>query len=192
MMVVVARVGGASGARAAAAALACAGSDDRRSALLVELDAVRPPRPAPIATAAARALEERLAAHMPGAEVASRGKICQLTLPRDRGDDDALVERIATALPLARDSLAVVHLPPPLLQEMLGDPRTRPAGALLRADLRADRALTALVVADLLGRGIEVVVLKRAVAWLTGRAALLGILPGGGSALPPRAARLLP
>ena len=36
-------------------------------------------------SAAARALEERLAAHLPEAAVASRGALCHLTLPADRG-----------------------------------------------------------------------------------------------------------
>ena len=47
-------------ASAAAAALACAGSEADRAGLLVDLDCGRPPRPALIATAAARELEEIL------------------------------------------------------------------------------------------------------------------------------------
>ena len=43
--------------------------------LLVDLDPGRPPRPSLIATVAARELEERLAAHLPEAGVASRGRI---------------------------------------------------------------------------------------------------------------------
>ena len=69
-------------ARPIAAALACAGSDPDRAALLLELSDGRAPRPALVASAAARALEERLAAHLPEAGVASRGALCHLTLPR--------------------------------------------------------------------------------------------------------------
>jgi hypothetical protein len=193
MIVLVSSVGQAGGARAAAAALACLGSDSERAALLVEVGDARPPRPSLVATAPARQLEERLATHLPGAAVASRGRFCTLTLS---GDSDEAGERgwlegIAAAVPLVRDSLAAIHLPPGLLQEALGDPRVRPGGALLRADLAADRALTALAVGDLMERGLEVVVLKRPLAWLAGRAAMLGALPEAGPGLPARAGRLL-
>lgn len=189
MIALATHVGQAGEARAAAAALACAGSDVERAALLVELAGGRTPRPSLIATAAARELEERLAAHLPEAAVAARGRICLLT---PEGEDDDRFGRVAAALPLVRGSLAVVHLPPPLFQRALAEPGIRPGGALLRADLAADRALTALAVRELLERGIETVVLKRPLSWLTGRAALLGALPRGGEALPPRAGRLLP
>jgi hypothetical protein len=64
-VVLVAPVGAAVGSRPAAAALACAGSELDRAGLLIDLDDGRAPRPSLIATAAARALEERLAAHLP-------------------------------------------------------------------------------------------------------------------------------
>lgn len=163
-------VGGADGSRAAAAALACAASDPDRAALLVDLDADRAPRPTPIATAGARGLEERLAAHIPGAAVAARGATCCL---RPAPDADA-VGQLAAALPLARESAAIVHLPPGMLRPLLEDPRIRPTAALLRADLAADRPLTALTTRDLLDRGLRVKVLKRPLGWLPGRAALLG------------------
>lgn len=169
-VVLVTRVGDAAGSRAAAAALACAASEPDRAALLIDLDGGRAPRPALIATAGARALEERLVAHMPDAALASRGSICHLTLPCDRDG----VERIAAALPLVRASAAVVHLPPGLLRAALEEPRIRPTAALLRADLAEDRALTALAARDLLDRGLRVKVLKRPLGWLAGRAALLG------------------
>ena len=66
-VVLVTAVGAASGARAAAAALACAASEPDRAALLIDLDGGRAPRPSLVATSAARALEERLAAHLPDA-----------------------------------------------------------------------------------------------------------------------------
>jgi hypothetical protein len=133
-----------------------------------------------IATAAARELEERLAVHLPQADVASRGALCQLTLPAETSSLDG----VAAALPVARESVAVVHLPPQLLQKALDEPRIRATGALLRADLGDDRALTALAVRDLIGRGMQVVVLKRSLGWLGARQALLGALRDGG--LPPR------
>jgi hypothetical protein len=179
-VILVAAVGAATGSRAAAAALACAGSEADRAGLLIDLVDGRAPRPALIATAAARELEERLAVHLPEAGVASRGRLCQLTLPADAcGLDD-----VAAALPTVRGSVAVVHLPPHLLQPALAEPRIGASGALLRADLPADRSLTALVARDLIGKGLSVAVLKRPLGWLAARRALLGALLGG--ALPAR------
>lgn len=89
-VIVVTRVGGAGGARAAAAALACAGSEADRAGLLVDLDAGRRPRPSLISSAAARELEERLAAHLPDAGVAERGRICHLALRGAKGSCGAV------------------------------------------------------------------------------------------------------
>lgn len=195
-VVLVTAVGEAAGSRAAAAALACAGSEPDRAGLLIDLAKGRPPRPLPVATAGARALEERLAAHLSNASVASRGAICHLsTVPpapvggvatavgKAESDTDTdtdaepLLDLIAAATPLARDSVAVVHLPPHLLQPALDDPRIRPTAALLRADLPADRPLTALAARDLVARGLRLTVLKQPLGWMAGRLALFGALP---------------
>jgi hypothetical protein len=181
-VVLVTEVGGASGAGAVAAALACAASEPDRAALLIELAAGRAPQPTPVASTSARELEERLVAHLPEAGVASRGHLCRLRLPADRDG----VERISTALPLARETAAIVHLPPPLLRALLEEPRVGPTAALLRADLAADRALTALAARDLLARGMRVAVLKHRLGWVAARLALLGLRPAG-NALPRRA-----
>jgi hypothetical protein len=165
-------VGAASGSRAAAAALACAGSEPDRPGLLIDLGG-RPPRPTLVASASARELEERLSVHLPEARAASRGQTCHLVLPA--GEDG--LERLPAALPLVRDSVAVVHLPPALLQPTLVTPRIEATGALLRADLSGDRALTGLAVRDLLERGLRVAVLKRSLAWVPARRALFGVLP---------------
>lgn len=180
-VVLVTAVGAATGSRAAAAALACVASEPDRAGLLVDLAQGRAPRPSLISTAGAKALEERLAAHLPDAAVASRGAICQLGAASgesgDGGDDDAALDAAAAAVPTARDSIAALHLPPRLLQPVLDDPRIGPSAALLRADLPADRALTALVAKDLIDRGLRVTVLRHPIGWLCGRAALLGISP---------------
>jgi len=187
-VVLVTTVGAAAGAKAAAAALACAASEPDRAALLVDLYDGRPPRPSVIATAGARKLEERLAAHMSETGVASRGRICQLTLPAVAES----LDRIAAALPLARESAAILHLPPALLRPVLADPRVPATAALLRADLSKDRALTALVVRDLIEQGLRVAVLKRQFNFLAGRVARLGVLSGSALAIPDTfAARLL-
>lgn len=179
-VVLVTRVGTAGGSNAAAAALACAASEPDRAALLIDLGDGRPPRPSLIATAGARKLEERIAAHLPDAGVASRGRICHLRLPAD----PVGIEQIAAALPLVRGSAGIVHLPPGLLWPVLDETRIPTTAALLRADLADDRALTALAVRDLIGRDLRAAVLKRPLGWLTVRAALLGALPEGGNALP--------
>lgn len=188
-VVIVLRVGAAGGARAAAAALACAGAEPDRAGLLIDLDGGRPPRPSLISTGAARELEERLAAHLPEATVASRGRICHLTLP---SDEDGL-GRVGAALAIGRDGLVAVNLSPHLAQVALAGP-IRPSGALLRADLSEDRALTALTVGDLLERGIRPAVLKRPLGWIAARRALAGALvpgAGGQTLTQPACSRLL-
>lgn len=174
-VVLVARVGAAKGSRAAAAALACAASEPDRAALLVDLEEGRPPRPTLVATAGARRLEERLAAHLPDAAVASRGQMCHLRL----NPDPEGIERVAAVLPLVRESAAVVHLPPTMLRALLGDARVRSTGVLLRADLTENRALTALAVRDLMVEGLQVGVVKRPLGPLSAAAAQLGALPPG-------------
>jgi hypothetical protein len=178
-VVLVTAVAAAAGAKVAAAALACAASEPDRAALLVDLDDGRPPRPTLIATAGARKLEERLAAHMPEAALASRGCFCQLTLPAVAES----LDRIAAALPLARESAAILHLAPALLRPILEEPRITATAALLRADLSQDRSLTALVVRDLIERGLRVAVLKRQPGRLAGHAASFGVELQAGTAL---------
>ena len=88
-VILVVRVGDATGSKAAAAALASAGSEPDRAGLLIDLGGGRLPRPSLIASTAARELEERLVVHLPEAGVASRGQVCQLALPPDRAGSSA-------------------------------------------------------------------------------------------------------
>lgn len=179
--VLVTAVGSAEGARPAAAALACAAADVDRATLLVDVGG-RAPRPTLLTSAAARALEQRLAAHLPRVRVAARGQTCHVSVTAvPEGFEDA-----AAAVTVARGALAAVHLPPALVHSMLGDgPGPRLSAALLRADLGADRALLALVVRDLLARGLTVGVLKSRLAWVAERRALFGALaPGAAGGLP--------
>jgi hypothetical protein len=179
-VVLVTAIGAAAGARAAGAALACMASEPDRAALLIDFGEGRAPRSSLVATAGARSLEERLVAHVPDAAVASRGRICRLGFAAD----PAAVEQLLAVLPLVRESVAVVHLPPALLRPLLDEPLIRPTAALLRADLAEDRALTALAVRDLMTRGLRVAVLKHPLGRLVARAAGLGALPAGGGVLP--------
>lgn len=171
-VIFVTAVGAASGARAAAAALACAGSEPDRPGLLIDIGG-RPPRPTLVASSGARELEERLTVHMPELRAASRGGTCHLAM---LGDPEAL-ERLPAALPLVRDAVAVLAVPPELFQDLLRVQGVEPSGVLLRADLDADRALTALAVRELQQRGLPVRVLKRPLAWVPARRALFGVLP---------------
>lgn len=172
-VVVATAVGAACGARAAAAALACAASEPDRAALLVDLSEARPPRPTLVATTGARVLEQRLSTHLPDAQIASRGQICQLSV----APIPEAVEQIAAAVPLVRESAAVIHLPPSLVRAVLEEPRIPATGVLLRADLTEARALTGLAVRDLMAGGLRVAVLKHPLSWLVTRTALLGASP---------------
>ena len=186
-VVLVSALGDASGSKAAAAALACAGSEPDRPGLLVDVGG-RPLRPTLLASAGARELEERIAVHLPDLRAASRGETCHVALP----DTDDIGERLRAALPLVRDSVAVVHAPPAASRALLDAGGSTPTGLLLRTDLAESRALTALALPDLVGRGLRVRVLKRPLGWLAARRALFGVLPPESpGALPPRVAQAL-
>lgn len=180
-VVLVTAVGDAEGSRGAAAALACAGADVDRATLFVDVGG-RAPRPTLLASSAAHRLEERLTAHLPRARVAARGQVCHLALPAEAGS----FEIASAAATVARGSLTVIHLPPALVQPLLGDGlAARLTGAMLRSDIAGDRALLALVVRDLRRRGLAVGVLKRRLSWVAERRALFGALaPDGAGGLP--------
>jgi len=184
-VVLVTAAGEAGGSRSAAAALACAGSEPDRAGLLVDVGG-RPPRPTLVASRGARELEERLAVHLPHLRAASRGETCHLAVTAD----EAGIETVRAALPLVRDSVAAIHLPPHLLRTVLDGPGIAPSGALLCADLGVDRALTALAVGEFAARGMRTAVLKQPLAWIPARRALFGILPVGATGgLPERLIR---
>jgi len=186
--VLVTGVGEAEGARPAAAALACAGADADQATLLVDVGG-RAPRPTLLASAAAHQLEERLLAHLTGARVAARGTVCHLAVAAEPEG----LEVAAAAVTVARGALAVVHLPPELLQPLLaGEPGPQPSGVLLRADVAAERPLLALLARDLIARGLTVAVLKQRLSWIAERRALFGALSAeAAGGLPPRLLRKL-
>ena len=186
--VLVTGVGEAEGSRPAAAALACAGADSDQATLLVDVGG-RVPRPTLLASAAAHQLEERLLAHLAGARVAARGTVCHLAVA---AEPEGLAQA-AAAVTVARGTLAVVHLPPELLQSLLGgEPGLRPSGVLLRADVAAEGPLLALLARDLIARGLTVAVLKQRLGWVAERRALFGALPADAAAgLPPSLLRRL-
>jgi len=171
---VVSAVGEAEGSRAAAAALACARADVDLATLLVDVGG-RAPRPTLIASAAAQKLEQRLVAHLPDHGAAARGQVCHLAVPAEAEG----LEAAAAAATVARGALTVLHVPPRLLQPALASSTLRPSGVLLRADLRSDRSLVALVARDLLSRKLAIGVVKRRLNWVAERRALFGVLPAG-------------
>lgn len=185
MIVAVAAVGAAEGARGAAAALACAGADADRAALLVEVGG-GPARPTLISTAAAQRLEDRLAAHLEGLRPAARGRLCRLAVPADEEGFAAAAAAATVARGAVRgggEAAVAVHLPARLLHPLLGSPAGRRlGGVLLRGELGADRHLLALAVRDLLGRGLAAGVLKRRLGWSAERRALFGALPAADAA----------
>lgn len=186
--IVVTVMGEAEGSRGAAAALACAGADADVATLLVDVGG-RAPRPALLASAAAQELEGRLAAQLPEAKVAARGRVCHLSVP-------AAPEGLAAAsaaVTVARGAPAVIHVPAELLQPVLaGDSGLRPSGVLLRADLADDRALAALAARGLIAQGLAVAVLKQRLSWVAERRALFGALPADSAGgLPRRLVRRL-
>lgn len=186
-LVLAATVGEVEGSRGAAAALACAGAETDAATLLIDVGG-RAPRPTLITSAAAQKLEERLRAHLPEARVAARGQVCHLAVPANgEGLDSA-----AAAIAASRGALAVLHLPPRMLQPALDAPGLRPSAVLLRADLAVDRALVALAARELFERGLTVGVLKRRLGWVAERRAHFGVLPAGSpGGLPERLVRRL-
>jgi hypothetical protein len=109
--------------------------------------------------------------HLPELRAASRGGTCHLAVP---AETEAL-GRIAAALPLVREAVAVLHVPPGLFQDVLRLVDAESSAVLLCADLAHDRGLTALVVRELRERALPVRVLKQPLAWVAARRALFGV-----------------
>src|SRR5204862_7176760 len=75
--------------------------------------------------------------------------------------------------------VAVAHLPAGLWQPALEGSISRPAAALLRADLPGDRSLTAMTVIELRAQGIPVRVASRPLGRVAARSARAGLEAGG-------------
>jgi hypothetical protein len=127
-----------------------------------------------MATAAARSLEERLAATLPMHSPAARGNVCHLAVRPDATELDAVVDAVSDA----SVELAVLNLPAErweIAPTFLGGIQI--SGAMLRADLPADRPRLAPLVRELMGTGMRVGVLKRRLNWMAERRALFGLPP---------------
>src|SRR3954470_4625899 len=164
-------LGEAKGGLAVAAAVGVALSRARPSVLVAELGGSGRRGPTMLAAAAARELEDSLRSE--GFErVAARGRVCWLALG---SGEDGLPELERAVEVLPPEAVAVAHLPAGLWQPALEGPIPRPVAALLRADLPADRSLTAMTVIELRGRGIPVRVASRPLGRVAARRALAGL-----------------
>ncbi|MGZ8622377.1 MAG: D-alanyl-D-alanine carboxypeptidase family protein, partial [Solirubrobacterales bacterium] len=163
-------------AHAAALAVTAARSGNG-PALLVSLESDPRRRAATLLAAPeARRLEAELRDRGAG-EAVARGHFCQLPLPAGIESLTAL-----TALLEGQDAgigTAVVQVPVALWTEALGEAGPPVSGGMLRADLPRDRALAALVVEELRGRGLRARVATRALGRIAARRALAGVDPGG-------------
>ena len=188
-LVLATSLGEASGGVAVAAALGVALARSEGGTLLVEAGATRGRGPTMLASAEARALEESLR-HAGFEWVAARGRLCWLGLPE--GGEEVVVRDLRRALESAvetpfpphgsRAPTAVAHLPASMWRAALAEPKLRPAGALLRADLPAERALTAIAVIELRERRLPVRVAPRGLGRVASRRALAGLEAGGAAA----------
>ena len=139
-------------------------------------------RPTLLSSAAARALEERVAA-IGELRPAARGRICWVGLEAGEAWRVQLAAVIA-----ASGGLAVAHLEPMEWRQALDDPELAPAAALVRADVAPHRDLLALLAAELRDRRLPLRVATRPLGLVGARRALAGLEPGGPAG--PRAARV--
>jgi hypothetical protein len=179
---------GAGGGLSAAAALGvtiAAGDDshDPGPVLLVEVGAERVRRPTMLASDSARRLERAL--REAGLEAAARGRLAWLSIEAAEGWSERLLLALEHA---AGARAAVVHLPAALWREALDGEGIRAHGALLRADVPAQRSLAALAATELRGVGLPVRIATRPPGRVAARRAIAGLEPGGDASR--RAARI--
>jgi len=170
---------GAGGGLACAAALAVAIAAEQapgEGTLLVDAGGEHARGPTMLASRGARELETRLGEA--GLPASARGRLCWLRLAP--GADGP--EELSRALDAAGADAAIVHLPPPRWREAVEHPAVAAPGALIRAELPAQRPLAALVVRELREAGVAVRVATRAPGRVGARRALAGIDPGGDTA----------
>ncbi|HVX32586.1 MAG TPA: hypothetical protein VHA80_05535 [Solirubrobacterales bacterium] len=174
-VVLVSAIGRAEGGRAAAAALACAGVGAARSPLLLDVGGCRP-RPTLLASAAAKRIEDRLAAALPGAAVGARGGVCHAAVRTD----PAGIASLGAALDLLPRTAIVVHCEQEGLRSLMGAPvASRIAAALILSEPGIGRALAAPLLFELLDRGLAVALMARRQDWVAERRAMFGALPAG-------------
>ncbi len=182
-IVLAAGLPGAGEPLAGVAAVAVALAVERSApVVLVEVGRPRGRGPTMLAAETARRLEARL--RDAGVRCAARGRIAWVGIAEEGWTEAA---REVAALAAEAEAVLVV-VEPRLVAEGLADPGLAIDGALLCAELPAQRPLAALAVGELLTAGVRVRVLSRAPGRVAARRALAGIDPGGESAR--RSARL--
>ena len=160
--------GGAASAAALGVALARCGDENPLGVVLLDPGSDTRTRPTLVSSSPARALESRLAGAVPAA---ARGALCAA-----RVSEEHLAETLGLCKSCGADAV-VVHARPRLWRELVD--RGEVKGAVLRADVKGSRALTALAVGDLIRDGVPTGVVPRAPGLVASRRALAGIEPGG-------------
>ncbi len=163
---------GAGGVAATAAAVGVAiartGASEPLGVIVLDAESGSRPRPTLVSSGAARRLESRLRLDLPAV---ARGAICAV---------GATDESLPDAIDLCRDSGAaavVLNAEPTTWREILDGGAV--GAAVLRADAKAARALTALAAGELIRAGTPTCVVPRAPGLVAARRALAGIEPGG-------------
>ncbi len=182
-VIVATELGGAAGGLAFAASIAVAaarlgGAAEPSPVLVAELGSDRGRGPTMLASRAARELERALrgAGFEPAA---ARGALCWLGLPE--GADG--LTRLTQALTAVGEgpSAVVAYASPGDARGLLESPNLPSRAAIVRCELPRDRALAALMVAELRRRRQRVRIERRPLGLLGSRRALAGIEPGGGA-----------
>ncbi len=170
-------LGEAGGGLAVAAAIAIELAGEEGGALLVDAASERRRGPTVLASARAHALEEELGRQ--GFErAAARGRLCWTTIPPE-DDAPARLREALDAAAAVPAPVGVAHLPAHLWLGAVSDPELQPGGAVLRADLPAERALAAMAVMELRERGVVARVASRPLGRVASRRALAGLEVGG-------------
>ncbi len=160
--------GGAATAAAVGVAVARMGAREPLGVVVVDTESSSRPRPTLVSSAAARGLESRLRTDLPAV---ARGAICAVT---------ATKESLPDAIDICRESGAatvVVHGEPALWRELVDTGEID--AAVIRADTKASRPLTALAARDLISAGTPTCVMPRPPGLVATRRALAGIESGG-------------
>jgi hypothetical protein len=176
-------LGSAGGGLAVAAAVGVALANGGRGVLLAEVGAPRGRGPTTLASGAARDLERKLR-DQGFQRAAARGRLCWLGVP----DGEDSLGDLARALASVNPAISIVHVPAALWRAALDEPLLPLRSGLLRADLAADRPLTALAVIELRERRVPARVASRPLGLVASRRALAGLEIGGAAAS--RVARL--
>ena len=160
--------GGSATAAAVGVALARAAGAAPLGVIVLDQASSLRRRPTLVSSAPARELEAELAAEVPAA---ARGAVCAV------GAADADLPVALEVCRAAGARAVVVHAQAPAWRELVDSGEA--GAAVLRADAREARPLTALAARELIQSGLPTGVVPRAPGVVAARRALAGIEPGG-------------